>query len=55
MDYHSVTDNGDRNIVLLTVSGIIEAFIELYPSNNILQRYIKLKHQTLSNGDKPLL
>ena len=35
LDYHSVTDNGDRNNVLATVSEIIEAFFELYPSHTI--------------------
>lgn len=35
VDYYSVSDNGDRNIVLATVSGIIESFFELYPSHTI--------------------
>jgi hypothetical protein len=35
LDYHSVTDNGDRNNVLATVSEIIDAFFELYPSHTI--------------------
>jgi hypothetical protein len=35
VDYYSVTDNGDRNTVLATVSEIIESFFELYPSHTI--------------------
>lgn len=35
VDYFSVSDNGDRNTVLATVSEIIESFFELYPSHTI--------------------
>ena len=35
VDYFSVSDNGDRNTVLATVSEIIESFFELYPSYTI--------------------
>jgi hypothetical protein len=35
VDYNTVTDNGDRNTVLATVSEIIEAFFEIYPSHTI--------------------
>ena len=35
VDYYSVSDNGDRNAVLATVSEVIESFFELYPSHTI--------------------
>jgi hypothetical protein len=35
VDYFLVSDNGDRNTVLATVSEIIESFFELYPSHTI--------------------
>jgi len=35
VDYFSVSDNGDRNTVLATVSEIIESFFELYPSHTV--------------------
>ena len=35
IDYFSVSDNGDRNTILATVSEIIESFFELYPSHTI--------------------
>lgn len=35
VDYFSVSDNGDRNTVLATISDIIESFFDLYPSNTI--------------------
>jgi hypothetical protein len=35
VDYFSVSDNGDRNTILATVSEIIESFFELYPSHTI--------------------
>ncbi|HMR89569.1 MAG TPA: hypothetical protein PKD51_15520 [Saprospiraceae bacterium] len=35
VDFYSVSDNGDRNAVLATVSEVIEAFFDLYPSHTI--------------------
>ena len=35
VDYFSVSDNGDRNTILATVSEIIESFFELYPFHTI--------------------
>ncbi|MBP6236675.1 MAG: hypothetical protein KA536_11050 [Saprospiraceae bacterium] len=35
VDYFSVSDNGDRNTILATVSEIIVSFFELYPSHTI--------------------
>ena len=35
VDYFSVSDNGDRNTILATVSEIIESFFELYPTHTI--------------------
>lgn len=35
VDYFSVSDDGDRNTVLATISDIIESFFDLYPSNTI--------------------
>jgi len=35
VDFYSVSDNGDRNAVLATVSEIIESFFELYPTHTI--------------------
>jgi len=35
VDYFSVSDNGDRNNILATVSEIIVSFFELYPSHTI--------------------
>ena len=35
IDYYSITDNGDRDIVLATVSDICDAFFELYPQYTI--------------------
>lgn len=35
VNFYSVSDNGDRNAVLATVSEIIESFFELYPTHTI--------------------
>jgi len=35
VDYNSITDNGDRNAVLATVSEIVEVFFKIYPQHTI--------------------